>query len=97
MKRNKPIPGIFKRCTMCGDEWPTMEEFLSDRTIHLNGYQWNRKKFRSGEGFAGLLIFTHRKAECGTSLAIAAGKFKKNAFPMDRDEVMIKGVTTRGG
>jgi hypothetical protein len=68
-------------------EWATREEFLEDREIHLNGYQWNRKKFRSGEGFAGLLIFTHRKTVCGTSLAIAAINFKTDAFPEGIDDL----------
>ena len=81
MKRKKVVLGVFKRCTMCGIEWVTKEEFLNDRDIHLNGYQWNRKKFRSGEGFAGLLIFTHRRTQCGTSLAIAATQFKTDATP----------------
>ena len=90
MKRIKRLEGVFKRCTMCGAEWPTKDEFLEDREIHLNGYQWNRKKFRSGEGFTGLLIFTHRKEACGTSLAIAANKFKTDAFPEDSDEFKLQ-------
>jgi len=90
VKRTKNFPGIFKRCTMCGSEWQTKEDFLNDRDVLLNGYQWNRKKFRSGEGFAGLLIFTHRKALCGTSLAIAAGSFKTEVFLEDADEVPKK-------
>lgn len=90
MKKINRIQGSFKRCTMCGSEWSTKDEFLEDREIFLNGYQWNRKKFRSGEGFAGLLIFTHRKADCGTSLAIAANKFKTEAFPEDSDEFAIQ-------
>lgn len=67
---------VFKQCTLCGEEWSTKDEFLGDEDIHLNGYQWNRKKLRAGEDIAGLLIFTHRKAECGTTIGIAARKFK---------------------
>jgi hypothetical protein len=93
VKKTRSFPGIFKRCTMCGVEWATKDEFLHDREIHLNGYQWNRKKFRSGEGFAGLLVFTHRKAHCGTSLAIAATKFKADAFPEDFDELEVQPQT----
>lgn len=67
---------MFKQCSMCGKEWSTKDEFLNDDDVHLNGYQWNKKKLRAGEDIAGLLIFTHRKAECGTTLGIAARKFK---------------------
>lgn len=89
MKRSMLFQGNFKRCTMCGTEWPTKDDFLDDRHIHLNGYQWNRKKLRSGEGFAGLLIFTHRKDQCGTSLAIEATKFKTEAFLEETNEFAI--------
>jgi hypothetical protein len=79
---------------MCDAAWATKDEFLDDKEIHLNGYQWNRKKFRSGEGFAGLLIFTHRKAQCGTSLAIAASSFKTEVFLEGLDEVPKKRKST---
>lgn len=78
-KKNSERPlgrRVFKQCTMCGKEWPTKEEFLKDEGLHLIGYQWNRKKFRSGEGVAGLLLFTHISSECGTTMGIAARKFK---------------------
>lgn len=32
---------IFKRCPLCGKIWHTRELFLNDRTLHLNGYQFN--------------------------------------------------------
>ena len=67
---------VFKRCTLCGKEWGTREEFLEDVTLRLNGHQWNRKKIERGEKSYGLLIFTHRIDDCGTSLAIVASKFR---------------------
>jgi hypothetical protein len=78
IKNSERPPGrrVFKQCTLCGKEWSTKGEFLKDEEIHLIGYQWNRKKFRSGEGVAGLLLFTHIISECGTTLGIAARKFK---------------------
>jgi hypothetical protein len=69
-------PGVFKQCTMCGKKWSTKDEFLGDKEIRLNGYQWNRKKLHSGEDLAGLLIFTHAKTECYTTLGIEARRFK---------------------
>jgi len=71
--------GIFKQCTMCGKEWPTKDDFLRDEEIRLNGYQWNKKKLRAGEDLAGLLIFTHAKSECFTTLGIEARKFKMSS------------------
>ncbi len=61
---------------MCGKKWSTKDEFLGDEEIRLNGYQWNRKKLHSGEDLAGLLIFTHAKTECYTTLGIEARRFK---------------------
>ena len=67
---------LFKECTMCGTQWLTKDDFLGDKEVHLNGYQWNKKKLRSGEGVSGLLIFTHVKADCCTTLGIEARKFR---------------------
>ncbi len=67
---------VFKQCTMCGKKWSTLDDFLGDEEIRLNGYQWNKKKLHSGEALAGLLIFTHAKSECYTTLGIQARKFK---------------------
>jgi hypothetical protein len=69
-------PGVFKQCTMCGKKWSTKDDFLGDAEIRLNGYQWNKKKLHVGEDLAGLLIFTHAKSECFTTLGIEARKFK---------------------
>jgi hypothetical protein len=69
---------FFKRCTLCGKEWTTREEFLTDMTLHLNGHQWNRKKVQAGELAGGLLIFTHKVEDCGTSLAIVASQFREH-------------------
>jgi hypothetical protein len=71
------VQQIFKRCTLCGKEWATREEFLNDVTLELNGHQWNKKKVLAGEPAEGLLIFTHRTRECGTSLALTASKFRQ--------------------
>jgi len=73
-------PGVFKQCTMCGKEWPTKDDFLGDEEIRLNGYQWNKKKLRAGEDLAGLLIFTHAKSECFTTLGIEARRFKVSSL-----------------
>jgi hypothetical protein len=67
----------FKRCTLCGREWKTREEFLADKEIHLEGYQWNHIKVMEGMPPEGILVFTHTLDNCGTSLALAAKLFKR--------------------
>jgi hypothetical protein len=74
MKLLAPEP--FKKCSMCGKEWNKRDSFLDDSDVLLNGYQWNRKRVQEGFAPNGLLIFTHMTHRCGTSLAIAASKFK---------------------
>lgn len=60
----------FKCCTDCGKVWGTRQEFLSDPQMHLEGYQVN-----FGDLKAGLFLFTHRIEECGSTIAIPAGRF----------------------
>jgi hypothetical protein len=60
----------FKRCSKCGVDWGTREEFLEDPCVHLDGYQANFVDLE-----AGLFLFTHRAASCGTTMAIHAGSF----------------------
>jgi len=67
----------FKACGLCGKVWETKEAFLGDKTIRLNGYQWNVKKIRQGLPAAGLLLFTHYRRRCGTTLAIVASTFRQ--------------------
>jgi hypothetical protein len=56
--------------------WKTREAFLDDRENLLNGYQYNTKRVLAGLPAQGLLIFTHRRGGCGTSLAIQAEHFR---------------------
>ena len=60
----------FKVCTNCHKAWQTMEEFLSDSELRLEGYQVN-----FGDLNAGLFLFTHRSEDCGSTIAIPAGRF----------------------
>ncbi len=61
---------LFKTCTLCRQEWPSVEEFLSDPALELAGYQVN---FFELEG--GLFLFNHKRNDCGTTLAIAVKSF----------------------
>jgi len=60
----------FKECTTCHHVWENRDSFLSDPTLVLLGYQVNFLHLE-----AGLFLFSHETADCGTSLAIEAGEF----------------------
>jgi hypothetical protein len=66
----------FKTCPLCGKVWNTIDEFLSDTELHLNGYQGNMKRLLDGRERYGLLLFTHRSEQCGTTLAFEPSVFK---------------------
>lgn len=66
----RPAPHIFKKCSCCTHTWTTREEFLSDPMITIVGYQ---VKFDNLE--LGLFLFNHMVINCGTTMAIEAGKF----------------------
>jgi len=66
----QPAPHIFKECTCCGHTWTTREDFLSDPTIILIGYQVRFDNLKLG-----FLLFNHRVEDCETTMAIEAGKF----------------------
>ena len=67
---------VFKQCPLCGKVWNTIDEFLSDKELHLNGYQGNMKRLLDGREQFGLLLFTHRAEQCGTTLAFEPSVFK---------------------
>lgn len=69
----------FKRCSFCGTEWGSREEFLADREIQLEGYQWQSAAVKQGMPPDGILVFTHTKAECGTSLAVESSMFRRSS------------------
>ena len=68
--------GIFKRCSLCGKIWKHRDDFLGDPDLHLNGYQGNLKRLLTGKQRRGLLLFTHRIENCGTTMAFDPGVFK---------------------
>ena len=68
---------MFKRCTFCGKQWETREDFLADNELRLDGYQWDSMQVVSGFPPEGMLVFTHSIVQCGTSLAVAAQNFKR--------------------
>ncbi len=57
----------FKKCTVCGVEWASRNDFISDPDIEFIGYQVDFDILT-----AGLFLFNH---SCFGTLAIPAGEF----------------------
>jgi hypothetical protein len=73
---------MFKRCSFCGKQWETREEFLADNALRLEGYQWDSLQVANGLPAEGMLVFTHAEPQCGTSLAVAARNFKRDSVTL---------------
>jgi hypothetical protein len=55
---------------MCNEVWATRQAFLSDPRLTVVGYQADFEDLE-----AGLFLFNHREAGCGTTLGVEAGRF----------------------
>lgn len=60
----------FKTCTGCGTVWSDRQDFISDPEVVLCGYQPDFVNLEQG-----LFLFTHRRAGCGTTLALPVQVF----------------------
>ena len=65
-----PIFETFKTCPKCSTRWKTRDDFLSDSTIELIGYQADLNNL----GF-GLLLFDHDAPGCSTTTAVFVYQF----------------------
>lgn len=68
----------FKSCPMCRQSWRTREQFLTDPTLHFNGYQASFEVMDEG-----LFYFTHDKEGCGSTMIVEAVQFY-SLFPGKR-------------
>ena len=59
---------MFKKCSNCGYEWETMEDFLQDSRVVLAGYQAHFEELHSG-----LLMFNH---DCNTTISFYLESFR---------------------
>lgn len=62
---------IFKKCSGCGHNWNTRDEFISDHEIQLIGYQVNFEELDTG-----YFMFNHMDPKCLTTISIHTGFFK---------------------
>lgn len=69
----------FKQCSLCGMQWKSKDDFLADRDLRLEGYQWRTQQVLVGLPADGVLVFTHAIPTCGTSLTVEARRFQRNA------------------
>ncbi len=60
----------FTTCKGCGNEWLSREEFLADAGVVLSGCH-----VETGHVAASALLFDHRAAGCGTTLAMPLRHF----------------------
>lgn len=61
---------VFKVCPSCATEWQTRLDFLSDQSLILNGYQVSLRSLEKG-----LLLFTHDKDICRSTMGIYVTEF----------------------
>lgn len=57
-------------CILCKKSWPSLEDLLNDKELLFNGYQAFPNQPQEG-----LLIFTHKSENCGTSMAFYVKDF----------------------
>ena len=55
---------IFKKCPKCQTVWKTRNDFLTDPSLRLNGYQACIESLQTG-----LILFTHMKEDCGSTMS----------------------------
>ncbi len=71
----------FKECSGCGKVWRTADTFLNDKSLKLNGYQWNLLQEKSG-----LLVYTHERSYCGSTISVKAQSFSHHSEKELTDE-----------
>ena len=80
--REKPL---FYRCQLCEHEWKTLDEFLDDADVVLEGV--HAKPIEPNEG---IMYFTHSANGCGTTFGKRTGEFReligRTPFTVDLSE-----------
>ncbi len=66
------VEQIFKTCPACSKKWKTMEDFVSDPSLELNGYKADFKDLEYG-----MFFFTHKIEPCHSTMTIMIEDFRK--------------------
>ena len=61
----------FKQCPMCQTTWADVRDLVLDREVRVEGYMAS-----FADPGLGLVLLTHRRHRCGTTLAIRAEAFR---------------------
>lgn len=61
---------VFKTCPMCNYQWHSIEEFVIDLELRLEGYMAD-----FGRPEDGLIVLTHTCPSCRSTMSITAGSF----------------------
>ncbi len=64
----------FKKCNCCKKVWETLELFLEDSQLKINGYQADFESLSHG-----ILLFTHLKKECHSTISLPVERFSSLA------------------
>lgn len=67
----------FGKCSSCGEQWRTKDEFMSDGNVRLDGYRWDGRQVRNGLPPEGVLVFIHATTACGSAITVAANSFRR--------------------
>ena len=65
----------FKTCPGCFISWDSMETFLSDPNLELNGYKADFKDLEYG-----MFFFTHRTEPCYSTMTLMVDDFRSLYF-----------------
>lgn len=66
------MDSIFKECPACSHYWESMVDLIRDGDLFVNGYQAS-----FNDAHEGLFLLTHNISDCGSTLAIPAGRLKE--------------------
>ncbi len=72
---------MFKICPCCNYNWENLEQFVSDPTLMLNGYQVN-----FDDPMQGFFLFTHFLPNCNSTISIQVAKFA----PIAKDQLRVQ-------
>ena len=61
---------MFLKCSTCGHQWESREDFISDPLVKLIGYQVNFEDLQSG-----FFMFNHLAETCRTTISLRTGLF----------------------
>ena len=62
----------YKTCSLCSTDWKSLETMLTDSSMEFCGYQAYPPKPEKG-----LLLFTHKTSDCGTTFSLRITDFTK--------------------